>query len=104
MRLAVPTAKGRLHAKSVLWVTALEGALMPKSIRQRVLERAVQKVGVSALSSRLQISEHALKTMLIGLADVPDAILLRAVDVVMDEEPDLNPPASENPKSTKPPT
>jgi len=87
-----------------LSLTALEGALMPKSIRQRVLERAVDKVGVSALSSRLHISEHALKTMLSGLADVPDAILLRAVDVVMDEEPDFNRPPSEDPKSRKPPT
>jgi hypothetical protein len=42
--------------------------------------------------------------MLIGLADVPDVILLRAVDVVMDEEPDFNPPPSQDPKSATPRT
>jgi len=74
------------------------------SLGQRVLERALQQLGESQLAIRLGISERALKTMLIGLADVPDVILLRAVDVVMDEEPDLNPHLSPEPKSTKPPT
>jgi len=75
-----------------------------KSIGQRVLERAVHKLGASQLASRLRISELALDAMLTGLATVPDVILLRAVDVVMDEEPEFNPPPSEAPKSTKPPT
>jgi len=75
-----------------------------KSLGQRVLERAVQKLGASQLASRLRISEFALNAMITGLATVPDAILLRAVDVVMDEEPDFNPRPSQDPKSTKPST
>jgi hypothetical protein len=75
-----------------------------KSLGQRVLERAVHKLGVSPLASRLRISELALNAMLTGLATVPDAILLRAVDVVMDEDSDFNPPPSQDPKSAKPPT
>jgi len=77
---------------------------MPKTIGQLVLERAVQKLGESKLASRLQVSRHALRTMLKGLVAVPDSILLRAVDVVMDDATDFTPPGSQPPHGKKPTT
>jgi hypothetical protein len=60
-----------------------------KSIGQRVLERASQKLGEIELATRLGISKIVLRLMLSGVQPVPDPILLKAIDVVMDELPDF---------------
>ena len=76
---------------------------MPKAVAQRVLERAVQKLGESALASRLGISNVMLRMMIVGAQPVPDSILLKAVDVVMDESPDFIQPPPNEPVPTKKP-
>jgi hypothetical protein len=57
---------------------------VPKTVGQRVLDRAVEKLGERKLVVRLQISHSMLRAYLRGQYPVPDVILLRAVDVVMD--------------------
>lgn len=59
---------------------------MQKNLGQRVLERAVEKFGEAGVASRLQISESVLRRHLSGQAHVPEALLLRAVDLVLDGE------------------
>lgn len=61
------------------------------SVGQRVLARAVQKFGVAETASRLQISAPLLSRLIDGQKPVPDFVLLRAVDLVLDELPGLNP-------------
>lgn len=55
-----------------------------KNLGQRVLERAVEKFGQAEAAARLQISESVLRRHLSGQAHVPEALLLRAVDLVLD--------------------
>ncbi len=63
---------------------------MLKTVGQRVLERAAQKLGEPQLAALLQISQTNLKAFLDGYKPVPDAVLLRAVDVVLDQLPEIN--------------
>ncbi len=55
---------------------------MQKNLGQRVLERAVEKFGEAGAASR----ENELRRQLSGQAHVPEALLLRAVDLVLDGE------------------
>jgi hypothetical protein len=60
--------------------------LDPISIRQAVLQRVVAKLGGTyAAAVQLDVSPLAIRLFLNGAAAVPDAILLRAVDIVLDE-------------------
>ena len=59
---------------------------MQKNLGQRVLERAVEKFGEAEVAARLEISESELRRQLSGQAHVPEALLLRAVDLVLDGE------------------
>jgi hypothetical protein len=68
----------------------------PASVRQWVLAKAVQKFGVDETASRLQISASLLSHLIDGQTHVPDVVLLRAVDLVYDELPGLNRPASQS--------
>jgi hypothetical protein len=76
---------------------------MSETVAQRVLERAAQMLGEPALASRLGISNITLRLMLSGAQPVPDSILLKAVDVVMDGVPDFTPPPPSEPAQTKKP-
>ena len=57
---------------------------MQTKLGQRVLQRAVETFGEADAAARLQISEGVLRRYLSGQAQVPEALLLRAVDLVLD--------------------
>jgi hypothetical protein len=60
---------------------------------RRVLGRAVQKLGgEQELAARIGITVLLLRLYLEGQRPVPDAVLLRAVDIVLDELPELSKP------------
>jgi hypothetical protein len=68
-----------------------------KTVGQRVLERASRKLGSdSELAARLRISDARLSTYLGGTLPIPDAVLLRAVDVVLDEPKPPSSPAAQS--------
>ena len=55
---------------------------------RKVLARAAALVGVEALAGRLQISPRALRHYLTGYELIPDALFLRAVDVIVEQLPE----------------
>jgi plasmid maintenance system antidote protein VapI len=56
------------------------------SLGQRVLERALHKIGTpEQLARALHIPKPALVEYIEGRSPVPEAILLRAVDILGDE-------------------
>lgn len=59
---------------------------------RKVLAHAAAQIGVAALAERLHISPRTLHEYLTGGVLVPDAIFLRALDVILERLPDL--PAS----------
>lgn len=65
---------------------------MNKKLGQRVLERAVELFGEAQLAKLLEISERALRHYLNGEQHIPEPLLLRAVDLVMDNGGDGPPP------------
>ena len=65
--------------------------MQQNNLGQRVLQRAVEKFGEAHAAVRLQISEGALRQYLSGRARVPEALLLRAVDLVLDGDADGSP-------------
>jgi hypothetical protein len=55
-------------------------------VRQAVLQKVVAKLGgVFAAAVQLGIRPTAIKRYLSGTLPVPDIVLLRAVDIVLDE-------------------
>ena len=72
---------------------------MDPKVRQRVLARAAAKLGgVEALAARLQVGRRLLMAHITGGEPIPDALLLRAIDVILDELPGVlrtTPPASQ---------
>lgn len=55
-----------------------------------VLERVIDKLGgIDAASARLGVSAALIAKFLDGSILMPDAVLLRAVDLVLDEEPTI---------------
>jgi hypothetical protein len=61
--------------------------VVQKNLGQKVLQRAVEKYGEAEAAARLQVSESVLRQHLNGEKHVPEALLLRAVDLVVDGEP-----------------
>jgi len=60
------------------------------SIGQRVIAKVVNKLGgVDTAAATLGISASLLLCFLEGTRSVPDTLLLRAVDYVLDEFPEL---------------
>ena len=60
-----------------------------EAVARHVLARAVAKVGgVAELASRLNISPRVLYHYVTGRLVVPDALFLRALDVVLEELPE----------------
>ena len=56
------------------------------SAGQAVLQRIVSLLGLEEASYQLGISQQALTAYVNGTASVPDSLLLRAVDVLMDSQ------------------
>lgn len=69
---------------------------------QRVLSRAVAKLqSLEDAATYLGVSEFVLRAYLEGRRPVPDAILLKAVDLVMDDQALGIPPAPPQPGKPK---
>ena len=59
------------------------------AVARHVLARAAAKVGsVAELASRLNVRPRALHHYVTGQLVVPDALFLRALDVLLEELPD----------------
>jgi hypothetical protein len=61
-----------------------------KATRQLLARAAVRLGGVDALASQLQISQRVLTLYIEGHEAVPDSLLLRVIDVILDHLPDEN--------------
>ena len=59
-----------------------------KVTRQLLARAAVRLGGVEALASQLQISQRVLTLYIEGHEAVPDSLLLRVIDVILDYLPD----------------
>jgi len=60
-----------------------------EAVARHVLARAAAKVGgVAELASRLDVRPRALHHYVTGQLVVPDALFLRALDVLLEELPD----------------
>ena len=65
------------------------GAMKTEAVARHVLARAAAKVGgVAELASRLDVRPRALHHYVTGQLVVPDALFLRALDVLLEELPD----------------
>ena len=57
-----------------------------KQVGRRVLARAAAKVGgVAELAARLDIGQRVLQYYIAGREPVPDALFLRAIDVILED-------------------
>ena len=57
-----------------------------KQVGRRVLARAAAKVGgVAELAARLDISQRVLQYYIADREPVPDALFLRAIDVILED-------------------
>ena len=68
-----------------------------KNLGRRVLEKIIDKLGgAEAAAQRLQIAPSLLQRFVAGSLDVPDAVLLRAVDCLHEDWTDVarTPPMS----------
>ena len=61
-----------------------------KATRHLLARAAVRLGGVDALASQLEISERVLTLYIQGHGAVPDSLLLRVIDVILDTLPDEN--------------
>jgi hypothetical protein len=59
-----------------------------KATRQLLARAAVRLGGVDALASQLEISQRVLTLYIEGHEAVPDSLLLRVIDVILDDLPD----------------
>ena len=77
LRLSVVTGKATITA------------VRSEAVARHVLARAAAKVGgVAELASRLNLSPRVLHHYVTGRLVVPDALFLRALDVVLEELPE----------------
>jgi hypothetical protein len=70
--------------------------------RRRLLEQAAARLGgVEQLAEKLGVTKRAMKLYVDGAATLPDALLLRLVDLLSDQWRDESqPPPAQNPDST----
>jgi len=60
-----------------------------EGVARHVVERAAAKVGgMAALASRLDLRPRVLRWYVTGQLNVPDALFLRALDVLLEELPE----------------
>ena len=77
---------------AVLTGSATITAVKAEAVARHVLARAAAKVGgVAELASRLNLSPRVLHHYVTGSQVVPDALFLRALDVVLEELPETGP-------------
>ena len=74
---------------SVLTGNATIDPVRTETVARHVLARAAAQVGgVAELAARLNLSSRALREYVTGRLAVPDALFLRALDVVLEELPE----------------
>ena len=56
------------------------------SAGQAILQRIADQIGLEEAASHLGISQQTLAMYVNGTLSVPDTVLLRAVDVLMDKQ------------------
>lgn len=77
--------------------------MTPASTGRRVLIKVVQHYGADGAAARLNIPPTLLGRFLAGLMNVPDALLVRAIDLLPEDAPSV-PGSSLEPSSEIPPT
>jgi hypothetical protein len=75
---------------------AQEDICSSKASRQILAKAAVKVSGIEVLASRLDINARALKLYLEGNEQIPDSLLLRAIDVIIEGLPQP-PPNGQDP-------
>jgi hypothetical protein len=70
-----------------------------KASRQILAKAAVKVGGAEVLASRLETTARALKMYLEGDQEIPDSLLLRAIDIIIEDLP----PAPPHPSDTSRP-
>jgi hypothetical protein len=73
------------------WITesARIAAVKTQAVARHVLARAAAKVGgVAKLASRLNLSQRVLTWYVHGDLTVPDALFLKALDMILEELPE----------------
>lgn len=71
-----------------------------QDVGRKVLARAAAYMGgPEALAAKFQISPRVLQYYLTGSEQIPDALLLRAIDVILDQLPPVpaTPPTASKP-------
>jgi hypothetical protein len=77
-------------------------SLIPHKAAAVVLRKAAQKVGgMKQLADALGVRTNTLQLYIDGAQPVPEALYLRAVDIVLGD-PDKPPPASTTPSRKRP--
>ncbi len=76
---------------------------MVTQVARKVLARAAAKVGgVQALANRLKLAPRIVAHYIEGHDAIPDSVLLLAIDVILEDVPDL-PPLGQPDDKTLPP-
>lgn len=79
----------RRHAVGSKRAIAGKGEVVPikKASRQILAKAAVKVGGAEMLASRLQTTAQVLKLYLEGDREIPDSLLLRAIDIIIEDLP-----------------
>lgn len=78
-----------------------EAVPIQKASRQILAKAAVTVGGAEMLASRLQVTAQVLKLYLEGDREIPDPLLLRAIDIIIEDlpQPPPNPRDPSRPQS-----
>jgi len=68
-----------------------------------VLIKVVQQYGAEGAAARLGINQTLLSRFLAGLMNVPDALLIRAIDLLPEDEPSAPTPSQDDSAKKIPP-
>jgi hypothetical protein len=71
--------------------------MAPASTGRRVLIKVVQHYGADGAAARLNIPPTLLGRFLAGLMNVPDSLLVRAIDLLPEDAPPVPGPSLEVP-------
>jgi len=74
-----------------------KGEVVPiqKASRQILAKAAVKIGGAEVLASRLEITAGVLKMYIEGDQEIPDSVLLRAIDIIIEDLPQALPDPSD---------
>ena len=67
----------------------------PATTGRRVLIKVVQQYGADGAAARLGITATLLGRFLTGLVVVPDSLLVRAIDLLPEDEPSVPAPSQD---------